>query len=60
MILNVLRSDTAGTYTYKVVRAFGSDSAFKGGTGAVTITQTPTYSFPYFVSGQATMTFTPG
>jgi hypothetical protein len=59
MIVNVFRTATAGTYTYKVARAHGSDSAYQGGQGQLTIVQTPTRSYPYFVSGQATMTFTP-
>jgi hypothetical protein len=59
MLANVFRSTTGGTYTYKVVVAVGSDSAYRGGTGTVAITQTPTQSYPYYVSGQATMTFTP-
>jgi hypothetical protein len=58
MILRVFRTPATGTYTYRVIRAFGGDVAFKGGTGTVAIAQTPTQSYPYFVSGQATMTFT--
>ncbi len=57
MTLHVFETATAGTYTYKVVRAKHSDSAFKGETGQLLITQVPTYSAPYYVSGQATMTF---
>jgi hypothetical protein len=60
MTVNVFRSAMPGTYTYKVVRAFGSDSAYKGGSGTLTISQVPTRSFPYFVSGDATMIFNPG
>ena len=59
MILRVFRTPTPGTYTYRVIRAFGGDAAFKGGTGSVAIVQNPTQSYPYYVSGQATMTFTP-
>jgi hypothetical protein len=59
MILRVFRTPTQGTYTYRVIRAFGGDAAYKGGTGTVTTVQNPTQSYPYFVSGQATMTFTP-
>jgi hypothetical protein len=59
MIANVFKTPTTGTYSYKVIRATGSDSAYRGGTGTVAISQNPTRSFPYFVSGQATMTFTP-
>jgi hypothetical protein len=59
MLVRFNRTATPGTYTYKVVRGLGNDLAYKGGTGTVTITQTPTQSYPYFVSGQATMTFTP-
>jgi hypothetical protein len=60
MILNVFKTPTSGTYKYKVVRATGSDSAYRAGTGVVTISQNPTLSFLYYVSGQATMTFSPG
>jgi hypothetical protein len=60
MIVNLLQSATPGTYAYRIVRARGSDIAFKGGSGELTISQTPTFSVPYYVSGQATMTFTPG
>ena len=60
MTVNVFRSATPGSYTYKVVRAVGSDSAYKRGSGTLMISQTPTRSFPYYVSGNATMVFTPG
>jgi hypothetical protein len=60
MTVNVLQSTTPGNYTYQVARARGSDAAFQGGSGALTITQNATFSAPFFVSGQATMTFTPG
>jgi hypothetical protein len=60
MTMNVSTSATTGTYSYKVIRATGVDASYKGGTGVVTITQNPTHSFPYYVSGLATMTFTPG
>ncbi len=60
MFLNVYQTATAGDYTYTVARARGTDSGYKGGTGDLTITQMPTFSVPYYVSGQATMTFTPG
>ncbi len=59
MTLNVHSSATTGTYNYNVIRATGVDAAYKGGTGVITITQNPTHSYPYFVSGQATMTFAP-
>jgi hypothetical protein len=58
MTINVVQSATPGTYTYRVVRAVGSDSAYRGGRGTLTITQNPTQSFPYYVSGDASMTFT--
>ncbi len=58
MTMTMHSSSTSGTYTYDVIRATGVDAAYKGGTGVVTITQNPTHSYPYFVSGQATMTFT--
>jgi hypothetical protein len=60
MKVNVFRSATPGAYTYKVARASGSDSAYRGGSGTLTISQTPTRSVPYYVSGHATMIFTPG
>ncbi|HKI18664.1 MAG TPA: hypothetical protein VKA15_12330 [Isosphaeraceae bacterium] len=60
MIVNVFQSAAPGTYAYKVARARGSDTAFNGGSGELMIAQAPTYSAPYYVSGQATMTFTPG
>jgi hypothetical protein len=60
MTVNVYQSTTPGNYTYKVARATGSDTAFKGGSGDLMITQASTFSAPFYVSGQATMTFTPG
>jgi hypothetical protein len=60
MVVNAFKSAMPGDYTYKVVRARGSDTAFRGGSGELTITQTSTISVPYYVSGQTTMTFTPG
>jgi hypothetical protein len=60
VVVRVFRTPTSGTYTYKVVRASGSDFAYKGGTGTLAITQNPTQSFPYYISGQATLTFSPG
>jgi hypothetical protein len=60
MIVNVSQSATLRNYTYKVARATGSDTAFNGGSGALMITQASTFSAPFHVSGQATMTFTPG
>jgi hypothetical protein len=60
MTVNVFRSATPGNDTYRVARARGSDTAFKGGSGELVITQSPTFSVPFYVSGQATMTFTPG
>jgi hypothetical protein len=60
MVLNVYQSATAGTFSYKVVVGVGSDSAFKGGIGTLTVTQTPTFRVPYYVHGQSTMTFTSG
>jgi hypothetical protein len=59
MIVNVFQSATPGSDRYKVVRASGTDTAYKGGTGGLTISQSPTFSAPYYISGQATMTFTP-
>jgi hypothetical protein len=60
MTINIFRTTTSGTYTYKVVRAKGSEISFKGTRGEVVITQNPTTRLPYYVSGQATMTFNPG
>ncbi len=59
MVVNVFPSATSGTNSYKVVRATGSDTAFKGGTGQLVTSQSPTFSVPYYTSGQAMMTFTP-
>jgi hypothetical protein len=58
MVLNIRWSATGGTYSYKVIRARGSDTSFNGGTGTLMITQNPTFSVPFFTYGQATMTFT--
>jgi hypothetical protein len=57
MILDVFRSGTPGTFTYRVVRARGSDAGFKGDTGTLTITVNQTLSVPYYIYGQATTTF---
>jgi hypothetical protein len=59
MRVRVFQTPTSGTYTYKVVRASGSDFAYKGGIGTLAITQHPTQSYSYYISGQATMTFSP-
>jgi hypothetical protein len=59
MTLRVFRTPTPGTYTYRVIGASGGDVAYKGGTGTLAIVQNPTQSYPYYVSGQATMTFSP-
>ena len=60
MLVQVFRTPASGTSRVKGVRASGSDLAFKGGIGTLAITQNPTQSFPYYISGQATMTFSPG
>jgi hypothetical protein len=60
MVVNVFQSAMPGTYTYKVALASGSDTAFKGGSGTLVITQVPTFSSHYYAFGQSTMTFTPG
>jgi hypothetical protein len=60
MIVNVFQSAMPGNYTYKVARARGSDAAFNAGSGELMITQASTISAPFYVSGQATMTFTAG
>jgi hypothetical protein len=60
MILNVFRIGTPGTYSYTVVRARGPDTVFLNESGTVMITQHQTLRVPFFTSGQATMTFTPG
>ena len=60
MIVNVFQSATPGAYSYKVALANGTDAAFKGGTGTLVITQTPTFSSRFFAYGQSTMTFSLG
>jgi hypothetical protein len=60
MTINVYTTATRGTYSYDVIRANGIVAIYNGGTGVVTIIQNPTHSDPYFVSGQATMTFASG
>jgi hypothetical protein len=60
MIVNVFQSAVPRNYTYQVAQARRGDAAFKGGSGGLTITQAPSFSVPFYVSGQATMTFTPG
>jgi hypothetical protein len=60
MILNVFWMGTPGTYSYTVVRARGTDTVFLNESGTVMITQHQTLSVPFFTSGQATITFTPG
>ena len=57
--VNVFQSAMSGTDYYKVVRTRGAETAFKGGRGELMISQAPSDSAPYYVSGQATMTFTP-
>ena len=57
MIIGVIQTDVSGTDTYKVVRAGGGDSVYRGNIGTLTITQNPTMNVPYYISGQATMTF---
>jgi hypothetical protein len=57
MILDVFRSGAPGTFTYKVVRARGSDTGFKGDTGTLTIKLHQSVSVPYYTYGQATTTF---
>jgi hypothetical protein len=42
MLVNVFQSVVPAGYTYKVVRAKGSDMGFKGESGALSITQDPT------------------
>jgi len=60
ILVSVFQSAAPGTYAYKVARARRSDTAFNGGSGELVITQAPTFSAPYYLSGQATMTFTLG
>jgi hypothetical protein len=60
VVVNVLRTAVRGTYSFNVALARGNDTPYDGETGELTITQTPNISAPFFVSGQATMTFTPG
>jgi hypothetical protein len=60
MLVKVVQSQVPGHYTYRVALARGDDRAFVGETGDLAISQTPAVTAPYAVSGQATMTFTPG
>ena len=60
MVINVSTTATRGTYSYDVIRANGLDATYNEGTGVVTIAQNATHSYPYYVSGQASMTFAPG
>jgi hypothetical protein len=59
MIVNVFQSAVPGQYTYKVARARGIVTAFRGGTGELMITQVRSVTVPFFVFGQATLNFTP-
>ena len=56
MRLRLYQTAVAGTDTYIVGHASGSDSIYQGDTGTLTITQDATFSAPYYTSGQATMT----
>ncbi len=56
MTLRVYQTAVAGTDTYTVGRASGNDSTYQGDTGTLTITQNPTYSYPYYTAGTATVT----
>jgi hypothetical protein len=58
MLVNVFRTATRRTYSYKVARARGSDAAFIGERGTLTIAQTQTINVPFYTAGQATLTFT--
>jgi hypothetical protein len=58
MRVRVFQTAASRTYTYSVVRGLGNNFAYEGGIGTVTIIQTRTQTYPYYVSGQATMTFT--
>ena len=57
MIANVIQSTIPGSYAYQVARARGSDAAFRGESGTLTITRTPSLNVPFYSSGDATMTF---
>jgi hypothetical protein len=58
MVLNVFQTATAGTYTFKVAYADGSDAGLKGDAGTLTLTQTPHFTGHYLSYGSATLTFT--
>ena len=58
MIVDVYQSATPGTYSYRVAHARGNDTGFTGQTGTLVITQTPTFTVPYYTAGHSTMTFT--
>ena len=57
MIANVVQSAIPGSYSYRVARARGSDAAFRGESGTLTITRTPSFNVPFYTSGDATMMF---
>jgi len=57
MIVNVYASGTPGDYSYRVAHAYRSDTGFKGATGTLTITLSPTFVVPYYTYGRSTMTF---
>jgi hypothetical protein len=58
MNVSVFQTATAGIDTYQVARARGSDAAFLGASGELTITRSQTINVPFYSSGQVTMTFT--
>jgi hypothetical protein len=58
MVVNVFQWAVPGTYSYKVALASGTDTAFRGGTGTLFITQMPSSMVPNYSFGQSTMTFT--
>jgi hypothetical protein len=57
MTLRIYQTAVGGTDTYTVGHASGNDSDYQGDTGTLTITQNPTYSYPYYTAGTATTTF---
>jgi hypothetical protein len=60
MTVNVFQTATPGNDTYTVARARGTDAALRGESGELTISQSASVSVPFYVYGQATMTFSPG
>jgi hypothetical protein len=57
MIINVVEPAVPGGYSYQVARARGSDAAYQGESGTLTITRSQSFNVPFYTSGHATITF---